>query len=311
MKAQEKIFVVVNPQAGGGAAQRHWESIAGLLRKKLGPFDSGESNAMGHAQYLAADAANAGYSLIVAYGGDGTINEVVNGIMETKQGARPTLGVLSMGTGGDFLRTLGLPSKTEDQIRVLAGQKTKKIDLGRITYLNASEETETRYFANIASAGLSAEVIKRTPKYRSLLGRKPAYLAATLDAHLHWSPKKIRIVTEHGEMSHWADKPTMIAVANGRCFGGGMPIAPHADLADGYFDLVVVGKIPAYQVPLAMGLLYSKKLHRLKAVHDDRVRKVELLSQGRVDLDIDGEALGHLPASFEIIPSAIEVKTPA
>lgn len=311
MKNREKTFVVVNPKAGGGAAHRNWQKISEDLRKKIGPFDFEESTAIGHAQYLAADAANAGYSLIIAYGGDGTVNEVINGIMESKREPRPTLGILSMGTGGDFVRTLGLPPKMEDQIRIVGGTKSKLIDLGRATYLNSSGETESRYFANIASAGISAEVVKRAPKYRSLLGRKPAYLAATLDAHLHWSPKNVVVTTEHGAMSGWAKKPTTVVVANGRYFGGGMPIAPNAELSDGYFDLVVVGKIPPYQVPLAMGLLYSKKLHRLKAVQNDRVRKVELVSEGRVDLDIDGEAIGHLPASFESVPKALEVKIPA
>jgi YegS/Rv2252/BmrU family lipid kinase len=311
MKNKEKTFVVVNPKAGGGAALRNWQKISEDLRKKIGPFDFEESTAMGHAQYLAADAANEGYSLVVAYGGDGTINEVINGIMEAKGAARPALGILSMGTGGDFVRTLGLPPKMEDQIRIVGGTKSKRIDLGRATYVNSSGETERRYFANIASAGLSADVVKLTPKYRSLLGRKPAYLAATLDAHLHWTPKKVKVTTEHGTMATWPEKPTTVVVANGKYFGGGMPIAPKADLSDSYFDLVVVGKVPAYLVPLAIGLLYSKKLHRLKAVHNDRVRKVELVAEGRVDLDIDGEAIGHLPATFEIVPKALEVKISA
>jgi YegS/Rv2252/BmrU family lipid kinase len=311
MKQKEKVFVVVNPEAGGGTGHRLWPQVSEDLRKKIGPFDFEESTAIGHAQYLAADAANAGYSLVAAFGGDGTVHEVANGIMEAEPEKRPTLGILCVGTGGDFIKTLGIPKNLADQIRILAGTRTRRIDLGRARYLNASGETESRFFINIASAGISAEVVRRTPRFRSLLGKRPAYLAATLDSYLHWSPKKVTIATEHGTMANWPEKPMTVVVANGRYFGGGMPIAPRADPSDGYFDLVVVGKIPAYKVPLVLTLLYSKQLHRLENVHHDRVRRVHLASEGRVDLDIDGEPIGSLPASFEILPSALEVKSEA
>lgn len=313
MKTKEKIFVVVNPQAGGGRGRILWPRAAQELKKRLGSFDFEESTAIGHAQCQAADAAKAGYSLVIAYGGDGTIHEAANGLMEADAASRPVLGIVCVGTGADFVRTLNIPSNLSEQIRIAAGTKSRRIDLGRVRYTGLSGGTESRYFINIASAGLSAEVVRKTPKFRSMLGRKPAYLAATLDAYLHWKPQKITIATEHGSPAAvaWPEKPLIVAVANGRYFGGGMPIAPGADPSDGFFDLVVIDRIPAYQVPAVLPLLYSKQIHRLKQVRHDRVRRVELASEGRVDLDIDGEPIGSLPAVFEIIPSALEVKAPS
>lgn len=311
MKQKEKAFVVVNPTSGGGAGHNLWPQAAWELRKRLGSFDVEETTSIGHAQYLAADAANMGYTLIIAYGGDGTVHEVVNGMMESKNGHRPALGILCTGTGGDFVKSVGLPKRLSEQVKVACGLKSRRFDLGLIRFVNAMGEEETRYFVNIASCGISAEVIRRTPRYRSLLGRKPAYLAATLDAYLHWKPKKIAIATEHGTLETWPQNPLTVVVANGRFFGGGMPIAPAADPSDGYFDLVAVDNIPSYKVPLFVSLLYSKNIHRMKGVHHDRIRKVLISSEGRVDLDIDGEAVGSLPASFEIVPSALEVRTPS
>jgi YegS/Rv2252/BmrU family lipid kinase len=312
MKQKEKVFVVVNPESGGGRGRTLWPRAFQELKKRLGAFDFEESTAIGHAQVLAADAAKAGYTLVIAYGGDGTVHEVANGLMEADAPSRPAMGIVCVGTGGDFVRTLGIPSDLSAQIRIAAGTKSRRIDLGRARYAGLSGGVESRYFVNIASAGLGAEVVRRTPRFRSFLGRKPAYLAATLDAYLHWKPRKVTITTEHGSSSAvvWPDKPLIVAAANGRFFGGGMPIAPGADPSDGFFDLIAIGQFPAYQVPVALSLLYSKQIHRLKQVRHDRVRRVELKSDGRVDLDIDGEPIGSLPAVFEVLPSALEVKSP-
>jgi diacylglycerol kinase (ATP) len=311
MKPKEKVFVVVNPSSGGGVGHRLWPQASQELKKRLGTFDFEETTAIGHAQYLATDAARAGCSLVIAYGGDGTIHEVANGLMEARTQTKPALGIICTGTGGDFVRTLALPSDLADQVRIACGGKSKTIDLGRIRFTGISGQEDSRYFINIASCGISAEVVRRTPRYRAVLGRKPAYLAATLASYFRWKPKKVTLATDHGPLTGWPERPMTIVVANGRFFGGGMPIAPNADPSDGYFDLVAIDQMPAYSVPVFLSLLYSRQIHRMKRVYHDRVRKVHLVSEGRVDLDIDGEPLGSLPASFEIVPAALDVRTPS
>src|SRR5262249_28333027 len=156
------------PSSGGGVGHRLWPQAAQELKKRLGAFDFEETTAIGHAQYLATDAARAGYSLVIAYGGDGTIHEVANGLMEARTQAKPSLGIICTGTGGDFVRTLALPSDLADQVRIACGGKSKTIDLGRIRFTGISGQEDSRYFINIASCGISAEVVRRTPRYRAV-----------------------------------------------------------------------------------------------------------------------------------------------
>lgn len=341
MGSKNKTFVVVNPAAGGGLGRRLWPQTSRELEKRIGPFDFEETNAVGHGRLLAAEAAQAGYAMVVSYGGDGTIHEVANGIFDSGGPPRPVLGVLCVGTGSDLIKTLKIPKNLADQIRILAGDKTRRIDLGRIDYTipvianegrspsavsGATTSTrwgsrgravshpvrkERRIFINIASAGLSAEVDRRVHQSSALFGRRLAYLSSTVQSCLAWRPKRITIDLNNSKKQlDWSRKTYLVIVANGKYFGGGMPIAPGADPSDGSFDLVAVGDLSPLMVPVAIPLLYLKKLSLLPNVRSLRVRKVTLKSDEPVHLDIDGEAIGSLPATFEILPQALEVKVP-
>lgn len=303
MGPKNRAFVVVNPVSGGGRGRRDWPKVQAELKKRIGTFEFEETTAIGHARTIATDAAQAGFSPVIACGGDGTIHEVVNGIWDAA--VRPALGIISVGTGGDLIKTLQIPRKLTDQVRIVAGKRKRTIDLGRIEYTNREEKKERRVFVNIADAGLGAEVVRQLHRSRALFGRRLAYISSTLQSYLAWEPKRIRIVTDHPD--EMTGKTLAVVVANGRYFGGGMPIAPRADPADGYFDLVVVGELNPVKVLLAIPLLYAGQLHRLDGVRSDRVRKVTLASEEPVRLDIDGEPIGSLPATFEILPGALEV----
>jgi YegS/Rv2252/BmrU family lipid kinase len=310
MSSANKTFVVVNPTAGGGLGRRLWPQVAQDLKKKIGPFDFEETTSNGHGRFLAAEAAHAGYSLLIAFGGDGTIHEVANGIYEAASQRRPTLGILCVGTGGDLIKTLNIPKNLSDQIGIVSGKKTRLIDLGRVDYANKGKK-ESRIFINVANAGLGAEVVRRVHSSRKLFGRKLAYLSATFSSYLSWHPRKIALANNHQEMrADWPKKMYSVVIANGRFFGGGMPIAPSADPSDGLFDLIVIGELNPLLGGLAIPLLYSKQLHHLPNVRTDRVKRISLSSDEPVDLDIDGESIGSLPATFEIIPKALEIKVP-
>ncbi len=310
MAEKRKIFVVVNPEAGGGSGRRHWPRISRELKERLGNFDAEETTAIGHARMIAEDATEAGYDLVIACGGDGTIHEVVNGLFDAKKSPPPTLGIICLGTGADLIKTLGIPKDISAQIKIIAGGKGKKIDLGRVTYRNAEERKESRLFVNIADAGLGADVVRLVEKSRQFLGRRLAYLGATLRSYAAWRPTRIEIVTDHSIEIEWPSRPIAVVVANGRYFGGGMPIAPRSDPCDGYFDLIAIGEMSPLMVPLAAPLLYAKQLDRLPSVRTDRVRSVQLTSDDPVGLDIDGEPIGSLPATFEMLPKALEVCLP-
>ncbi|MBI3540620.1 MAG: diacylglycerol kinase family lipid kinase [Deltaproteobacteria bacterium] len=312
MAAKPKPFVILNTKAAGGVAGRLWPWISEELEKEIGPFDFEETQKVGHGRTLAKEAVEEGSNLIIACGGDGTIHEVANGIYEARTTEKPTLGILCLGTGGDLIKTLGISKNIPDQIKVIASQKTKRIDLGLCEYLNEQGKKEKRVFINVADVGLGADVCRRVAHSRSFFGRKLAYLAASLRAFASWRPKKIEIVTEHLAPGFWPETPLIIAIANGRYFGGGMPIAPSANLSDGYFDLMVVGPLKAAMAPVFIPLLYSKQILRLPQARFDRVNSILIKAseEAEVGLELDGEPVGFLPASFNNIPQAIEVLVP-
>lgn len=299
----------MNPEAGGGNCRRRWTQIERELAKKIGPFDFEETTAIGHARMMALDAAQAGYPFVVACGGDGTIHEVVNGFFDSGVETHPTLGILSMGTGSDLIKTLKIPFPLREQMKILAAGKTRKMDLGLVEYTNMENRKEKRVFVNITDAGIGAEVVRRLCETRGLFGKRLAYLMSTLRSYIAWPAREIRITTDHSEI-HWPKKCLAVAIANGRYFGGGMPIAPTADPVDGYFDIVAISDLNWTEALLAIPLLYAGQLRRLRGVQIDRAKKIILDSDERVGLDIDGELIGTLPASFEVLPLSLNVLCP-
>lgn len=300
-------FVVLNPEAGGGRGRRDWIKIKARLREKIGPFSFEETQSAGHARSLASMAAKSGYSPVIACGGDGTLHEVVNGLKEVSP--PPLLGILSMGTGGDFARTLALPRRLADQMEVLGRQKTRRLDLGSVTFMNLQGKRESRFFINAADAGLGAEVVRRRDRFRRLFGRRLSYLTSTLCSYTAWRPRKIFITADEREINTQSEI-SCVVVANGRYFGGGMQVAPRASPNDGALDLVVSGRLNPIMLLWALPLLYLKHLDRHPSISFDRARKITLRSEEPVCLEIDGEFAGSLPAAFEIVPQALSVIVP-
>ncbi len=311
-KIQDKILVIVNPTSGGGAGRRQWPRIQKLLEDNLDAFDVEETSGPGDARTIAERAARDGYSLLIACGGDGTVHEVTNGIVDSGRTASvsPTLGIVCVGTGEDFIKTLGIPKDLKEQARIAVRGKDRVIDLGRVDFTNEEGKRTTRHVINIVSAGLGAEVTRRVHRSRALFGKKLAYLSSTLESYWAWTPSPVTIQTDGLSKTPLPEKPLLVVVANGRYFGGGMPIAPNADPSDGAFDLIVVGPVNPLKIPLVLALLYSKRFYDLDEVYYDRVRSVKLIPKGKIGLDIDGEPIGSLPASFEVVPKALTVKVP-
>src|SRR5438105_11974800 len=227
-------LVIVNPASADGATRENWPKIASDLRTHFGAFTVSFTEAAGHARVLAADAAKQGTKLIIACGGDGTISEVANGIIESNSEAE--LAILPGGTGSDFRRTLGLPTNIAAAARALRDGRTRVIDAGRVTFVNDAGERETRFFINVASLGMSTEVLSRAasgeakkwiPAFapRKLTG-KLSYAAATVQTTLASSPTEI--ILQLDEQAERRLRTAELAVANGRYYGGGMQIAPNA-----------------------------------------------------------------------------------
>jgi YegS/Rv2252/BmrU family lipid kinase len=313
-------LVIINPASAGGATARQWPAIASDLRTHFGPFKCAFTERAGDGRRLAREAAAEGKRLIVACGGDGTINEVANGILEA--GGESEMGVLPSGTGGDFRRTLRVPVRAAEAARRLLRGRTRLMDAGRVSYINHAGESESRYFLGVASFGMSPEVIERVKKSGAgllptiragggagRLGGRISFALATLQTTLSSPRTSVTVQLDAG-----AERRLTVAnlcVANARYFGGGMKVAPNALLDDGRFDVITIGDLGALKILGNAPQLYLGTHLRLDQVHHQSAARVEARPADKerdVAIEVDGELVGRLPATFEILPSALRVR---
>lgn len=312
-------LVIVNPESAGGSTRAAWPGIASDLRSHFGSFTIAFTEKPRQAIELAADAARNKVRLIIACGGDGTISEVANGILES--GVDAELGILPSGTGGDFRRTLEIPTRARDAAEVLRNGKTHSIDVGRVTYVNSAGIEDTRYFLGVASFGMSAAVIQRVkdsePEWlpaqapRWLSGRL-AFGASMLRTAMQSPATRVVVQLDDEHERHLT--VANFCIANARFFGGGMKIAPEAKLTDGRFDIVSIGDLGARKIVTNAARIYVGSHLSLDQVHHSFARKVvarAAAGEEEIPLEIDGELPGHLPATFQILPRALRVRCPA
>jgi YegS/Rv2252/BmrU family lipid kinase len=309
-------LVIVNPKSGGGSTHERWREISSDLRAHFGPYNVAFTLRAGGGIDLAKQGALEGRKFIIACGGDGTINEVANGILQS--GKDCELGVFPAGTGGDFRRTLGIPSNPRDAAKSLKTGETKVIDVGKVTFQTFGDETETRYFMNVSSFGLATSIIERVKTSTSLkwipstfLRGKTSFALSTLQEVLDLNFTTVRVRVDDGEEKSL--NTVNFSVANARFFGGGMKIAPDAKLDDGLLDVVSFGDIKTAKILLNAYTLYRGTHIEIKEVQSMRAKKIEATPADpslEIHLEVDGELPGKLPAIFEIIPGALRVRIP-
>lgn len=316
---QSLPLVIVNPASAQGATARRWPSLAHALATHFGPFNVASTSHAGEGRLIAEREAAAGRKFIIACGGDGTIAEVANGILES--GATDVeLGILPSGTGGDFRRTLRIPSRASDAARVLRRGRTRTIDVGRVTYLSHLGTEESRFFLGVSSCGLSGKVIEQVKKERDgwlpllrsrMFGGKLSFAVATLQTTL--ASRNTQLLIQLDSRPERCLTVANFCVANARYFGGGMKIAPDAKLNDAAFDCIVIGDLSALDI-LANGYkLYAGTHLNMEQVYQAHARRITIRpahTKEHVALEVDGELPGHLPATFEIFPGALRVRCP-
>lgn len=332
MSLNFRTFVIANPTAGAGAVKQEWDLVERLLRARLPELDYAFTEGPGHATLLAREALRSGWEMIVAVGGDGTLNEVVNGFYEkpdanslyamddrgwmtrTRDGAPQPLnpdaviGMLPLGTGGDFRRTIGFMGGHHETVEHLSGQHTRHIDLGEVGFVDHDGELKARYFINIASVGFSGAVDRVVNHGWKGLGGKASYMLATARAFTTY--RNIHVQLRLDDTVELEGKMNNVVIANGEFFGGGMWIAPGAELDDGQFQVVIMGDLSRREI---LGLtfdIYQGKHLQNKKIFRRRARRVSIRSlDGRLALlDIDGEAPGQLPALWSNHPGALRLK---
>ncbi|MEE8553339.1 MAG: diacylglycerol kinase family protein [Desulfobacterales bacterium] len=303
------IAFIVNPRAGNGSTGLKWPAIKARARNRLGSFKSYVTTGAGEAKHFTEKAINSGARLVVCVGGDGTLNEVVNGFMEIGESDRSglSLGFVPGGTGCDFIKTVSIPKDMEKAIDLIAAGTVRCIDLGRLFFKDHDGRDCRRYFLNITSFGLGGEVDQRVNKTTKAFGPFISFIWATLISILLYGKKKIRFKVDQSfeqELIIWN-----VVVANGQYHGGGMWVAPDASVDDGLFDITVIGDLSLPEVFLNLPKLYNGKIKDIDKVITLTGEKIEALSDQRVLLDVDGEQPGMLPVDIDIVPGALKIIT--
>lgn len=303
------VGVVVNPAAGGGRLSAAWPELARMLEARLGPLDVLHTTAPGHGRDLAAQHVRNGRALVIAAGGDGTANEVADGILSV--GGRPELGVISVGTGRDFIRTIGKGGDLRAAVEAIGLGRTQRIDAGRVTYTADGGGIEARHFINVASLGVSGPTVRavNASKRNRRVHAKAAFYFHTVMELLKYRTQRVTLRFDDGETI--SVETALVAVANGRFFGSGMMIAPDAAFDDGLFDVLVYRAEGKLRMVLDFNLIYRGSHVSLPRVRIKRCRWVEVSPASQGDdaiIEIDGESPGRIPARFEILPGALVLR---
>lgn len=304
---------IVNPNSSGERTGRQWTQIQQALEAALGHIDVRFTKGPLAAIQCTREALEQGATLIVAVGGDGTINEVINGFLRDDTPINPNaeLGLVTSGTGGDFRRTFDLPLDRHGQIARIAQGTVRTIDLGKLTYTTPEGAQAVRYFDNIASFGISGltdyEVNRLKASKR--LGGKAAFYYATVRSLLRYKPQQLAVHVDDTLLYEGAT--TVAAVCNGRFFGGGMHMAPKALPDDGLFDVILIEGCGRWPLLRRLGAVYSgahldSPVTRVAAGR--RVVATPAAGETPILLDVDGETPGQLPATFEVLPKALRLR---
>ena len=300
-------FVIANPHGRGGWVGLHWKELTASIRGVLGDeIRFLQTECVGDGKRQAQRAIDEGATTLVSFGGDGTHSEVADGIVRSGRGAQVTLGILHAGTGGDFRKMLERSEEIETAAEVIRDRPATTIDCGWVEYESDEGGREGRHFLNIASLGIGGLVDRFVNESKHRLRGAPAYALATLRANNVYKPAEVRLDVD-GETVGVFDISN-ICVCNGRWAGGGMKFAPEARLGDGLFDVIVIEAASTLRSLPVMRGLYNGTHVKSKLVHVVQAREVVVTPQRHTAyMDIDGEAPGIAPASFEIRPGALRV----
>lgn len=305
------LDLVVNPRAGAGRAARILPEVTSALAHEGYRVEVHRTERPGHAGELVRKLVRDKAPLIGVMGGDGSFHEAIAGTLDETgaplDASESTFAIVPAGTGGDLRRSFEVPTEIKAMARWVARAEARPFDLGEISYVRHDGEPGRERFSNIASFGVAGVVDKLVNQGPKWLGGKVAFFGASFAANLTYRNVPVRVSVD-GRLFY--EGPVLnVAVANGRAFGGGMFVAPEADVRDGLLDVVVLGDLTTVE-----GVVLSKDLYAGMHLGHRKVRhargslvKAELLGTRAALLDLDGEAPGRLPATFTVAPSAIKV----
>jgi diacylglycerol kinase (ATP) len=304
-----KVGMVINPASG----RRGLETLRTTLKRAMEIHGAGltirETEGAGDAERLSRELAENGTDLVIAIGGDGTIGEVAGGIL-TSSRPETAFSFIAAGTGCDFPRNFDVAAGPVEVVAHLTAAPVRRIDAGLLTCEDESGNRVVRHFANIASFGVSGQIVRavNAARNRRRLPGPAVFFVHSLLQILRYRPCNVRLRLDGVDV--YEGPITAVAVANGAWFGGGMKVAPGADLADGLFDVVIMRGAPRLKVLSLLNSIYSGAHLKSPLVSTHRARSVEAFPIGKEAalIDSDGEAPGQLPARFDILPAALSLR---
>jgi diacylglycerol kinase (ATP) len=295
----------VNPASDNGVTGRRWPELAHRAAALGLTGDTLLSERPGHLSELAEQAAHDGAPLVVAVGGDGTLNEVVNGLV--RGGGGPELATIPIGTGMDFVRTYGIPHSFEGAVRTAVDGATRSVDVGRVSFRTWAGAEAERYVCNVGSVGMSAAVAQRANGMSKALGGKATFFYALVRVFLAWQNTVIDVDLDGRRRSA---RMHDVIVANGQYHGGAMWLAPEAQPDDGLFDVLLIGDVTKADFATTAPKLYRGTHLAHPKVDLERARVVTVDAAEVLPIELDGEQVGTTPARFEIVPGALRVRVP-
>lgn len=309
----KKWLLVVNPMSAGGRTQKRIPAIMKALENNTNfNIEVRETREKNHATAIVQEAASQGIDGIISLGGDGTHNEVVNGFFNEEAELRNpemALAVLPAGSGGDFARMLYPSRKPTIASESLRDATIQMIDVGCCTLRKTSD---VRFFLNVASMGMGAEVVRSANQGKKIFGGRITYQFELFKSAIRYKQQSVRLEIDHHPKD--TQKIRSIAIANGQFAGGGMKIAPNATIQDGLLDVIVIGEMSSLAT-----IFHSFKLHKGKHLQLKQVQsyqgniinaELDASATQSVYIELDGEEVGSLPADFKVLPKSLPFLMP-
>ncbi|MBN4061911.1 MAG: hypothetical protein COA57_00420 [Flavobacteriales bacterium] len=261
-----------------------------------------------HAIELAKDATEKGFSHVIAIGGDGTNNEVLNGIMQANTEALPVMGCLPYGSANDFVLSAGLNDDIHQFIQLIEQNKSKRIDIGKVDFQGKEGLPVTRYYMNISDIGLGGYTVEKMGKTKPVFGTAFTFFRVILESFLTYKKTPLRCFNDS---FNWEGKSLMLVVANGNFFGNGLCVAPDAKLDDGKLNLVILGDVSTFDYIKNLGNLKKCRKIQHPEVSYHKIESIEVDSGDHpCPIDMDGEFIGYGPATFSVVPKKVEFLMP-
>ncbi len=285
-------YLIFNPTAGAGRSVKALQQVQQYLNQKDIQYEVATTQYAGHAMELAESAIGKGYEGILSVGGDGTLREIAQAIKNTYE----TLGVIPAGTGNDFRCSIGVPRDPIEAVDIILQNNRRVIDIGLLE--------DGKAFLNVAGTGFDVDVIKYTDKVRRVTTGALAYYLGIVMSLFAYKGVNLRI-TANGKT--FVRKVLLIAIANGRCYAGGLMVAPHSDVTDGLFNVVVIGSMPSRRILFELPKMQHGRPETIPGTETFQCSELTIECDNKMTFNLDGELYGQTPMTFRVSPAALRV----